>query len=673
MHDINGVHDTSDKQFSRSDIAGMTKTADMRDMPYAPYIKSCSIQPHHVAIRVTGVARVGYIIHTTLMTRAAYMTHVHIQLHVHEHIIPGAGLPNSWPFLVQVQNGVPRPVAFLEDTSRPTPILYKQPPPKTMMFLFGYVFGGFLEQWPDDASDPHSVHSWHMSCLYGICWDTDNRWSFGPWYFSAKKVEADQEAQKVYKKAIELYLKEHPCMNRTIADALEAEHHDRKSSLLSWGMLSWGEWMRRQVFHSGVLAIRGPLTWSYNLEGVELTPSGRCTNSSMEEMQRKCDSDEVRERIINPLAAGFSTRFYLVSIGVWALLKALHDVMVLSGRYSEPTTLWVGFISWVFQGLAVSSGMLAMMGAAQVWVSEADGTAWNGDGPCSCFYRLDDARALVLVSTPLVLWYAYFAKQKRIIQALLSGDYLYYKTYDVPYAVVRQNPAWQELDLLVPNSRAATSTASSGSPVRAHDVRLLARIFVGPSPLLYFNVLCVQLPFSLGMTAFVPRLMMLLMRSATGQGPGDPVESLVFRTSLMVPACACGVFAVLSSLDAYKRQQQDSDRMGRGLMLRIYMFLGVFPVNWLMTLVSCIMLLPPDEVWHRGESVSSAMTLRHNVYWAIAGGSLAGDAMLKSVLGMSTMVEVLRRAVLKEDLRDELPEDIAEAYSHELAMHGADD
>ena len=78
----------------------------------------------------------------------------------------------------------------------------------------------------------------------------------------------------------------------------------------------------------------------------------------------RCTSHEVRKDIISP-AGVLSARVYLFCICAWAVLKVLHDVMLLWGQ-PELVTLWIGFASLVFQGLAVSSGMLAMMGAAQV-------------------------------------------------------------------------------------------------------------------------------------------------------------------------------------------------------------------------------------------------------------------------------------------------------------------
>ena len=145
-----------------------------------------------------------------------------------------------------------------------------------MMFMFGYIVGGFLEQWPNNESDPQSVHSWHTSCLSGICLDSDWQISIGPWYPRGQKAEADQQARKEYEKAVKDYLKEHHGMNKIIADAHEADLTATTSFLLSRGVLSLGEWCQQQWTLSIALMIRGPWTSQWNMRGVELTPSGRC-------------------------------------------------------------------------------------------------------------------------------------------------------------------------------------------------------------------------------------------------------------------------------------------------------------------------------------------------------------------------------------------------------------
>ncbi|CAK9036323.1 Peptide deformylase [Durusdinium trenchii] len=138
---------------------------------------------------------------------------------------------------------------------------------------------------------------------------------------------------------------------------------------------------------------------------------------------------------------------YLLSITMWALFKAVHEILLL-WDCREEISLTVAIAGLQFQGLAVGSGWMVAMGASEVFVAQVE--AFQENMPCQCYYTLEPLTAFFLMSTPLLLLYTYLCKAKRVAQAILSGDYMHTKTFEVRYDMLKLNEAWGSHDLLLP-------------------------------------------------------------------------------------------------------------------------------------------------------------------------------------------------------------------------------
>ncbi|CAE7672342.1 Myo9a [Symbiodinium sp. CCMP2456] len=128
-----------------------------------------------------------------------------------------------------------------------------------------------------------------------------------------------------------------------------------------------------------------------------------------------CNSPGARNGIHNHLRAGLSRLASLVCIGMWTLLKIVHDVALLGG-VQESQTILIGIVAWCFQAGATIFSMLWAAGAIQVFTSS--GT----EGKChACYYQLGEVDMLLVLLTPCLLLWTARSKLKSLKLALVHG------------------------------------------------------------------------------------------------------------------------------------------------------------------------------------------------------------------------------------------------------------
>ena len=148
--------------------------------------------------------------------------------------------------------------------------------------------------------------------------------------------------------------------------------------------------------------------------------------------QTDCETESVREKIDNHLNTGYTIPIYKVGIAGWTFMKVLHDWGLLAD-VPEKITLWLGICSWSFQLVATWAAFSWGASAAEVFIARET----NG----ACFYQLKPIQTFTALGTPLLLLSLTHFKLKNLMLSVVKGDFLYYKSYDVPYRVVKATAA----------------------------------------------------------------------------------------------------------------------------------------------------------------------------------------------------------------------------------------
>lgn len=141
-----------------------------------------------------------------------------------------------------------------------------------------------------------------------------------------------------------------------------------------------------------------------------------------------CETEHVRKKIENRPNQAWTIK-YIFSLVMWTMMKMAHDWALLGGLQDE-LTLPIGLVSWVFQVLA-SSAVFDLIAATNVFISRVP--EQNG----TCFYQFAPSATLKVLSVQLLLLYLAHVKLNNLLLSLVNGDYLYYKTFDVFYQVVK--------------------------------------------------------------------------------------------------------------------------------------------------------------------------------------------------------------------------------------------
>mmetsp|Transcript_10786 Transcript_10786/g.24642 ORF Transcript_10786/g.24642 Transcript_10786/m.24642 type:complete len:519 (-) Transcript_10786:121-1677(-) len=227
-----------------------------------------------------------------------------------------------------------------------------------------------------------------------------------------------------------------------------------------------------------------------------------------------CDSKDMRAKIHNHLSEGIGRMLYVVGLLGWALLKIVHDFMLLS-EVPERHTLWVGISSWFFELLAAVCGLLWSMGAMGVFVAVVD------HGSSACYYQLGGLESILALVAPAPLVYLTVSKLGSLMLSVQFGDYLYATQYDVPYRVASatlpdKTPTGS---LLVAGIVGADTTRSAPDHKRSHklehkDLKLMCTGFVLCNLLLALAVGAVLTPFVAG--PFIVKVVVLLIGHGYG-------------------------------------------------------------------------------------------------------------------------------------------------------------
>lgn len=178
----------------------------------------------------------------------------------------------------------------------------------------------------------------------------------------------------------------------------------------------------------------------------------------------RCESMEVKAKILNNMKSAKSKTVYIACLAGWVFLKIVHDLMLLSKTFAEYDSLRVGALSLIFQLIAASAGFAWSASIAGVFVSPL-----TADGDVVCFYRYPTISAVLALSTPLLFMYGAFQKVLGVIRSMNHGDYLYYQQFDVPFKYVSQSRNWFKGTLVssvVCGTKAVPDKPSSDLPQR---------------------------------------------------------------------------------------------------------------------------------------------------------------------------------------------------------------
>ena len=151
--------------------------------------------------------------------------------------------------------------------------------------------------------------------------------------------------------------------------------------------------------------------------------------------QTDCEAESVQKKIDNQLNTGYTIPIYKVGIAGWTIMKILHDWGLLAD-VPEKITLCLGIYSWIFQLVATCAAFSWGASAAEVFIARVS-TETNS----ACFYQLKPIQTFTALGTPLLLLSLTHFKLKNLMLSVVNGDFLYYKSYDVPYRVVKATAA----------------------------------------------------------------------------------------------------------------------------------------------------------------------------------------------------------------------------------------
>jgi hypothetical protein len=179
--------------------------------------------------------------------------------------------------------------------------------------------------------------------------------------------------------------------------------------------------------------------------GVEKVPLGVCPGKNINDMHALCEQAETRESIdVSDIQDSKWKLLFYISIVVWALFKALHDIFLLLD-YGEFVTIAMGQVSAFAHGIAVCALFVWSIPLFAVFVAPS-----GEDTECSCFYRLPALAGVFALAAPMSFLVLFVSKVQCLGMSILYGDYFYFTRFDVPYYLVKQSKMWSWSTLVVP-------------------------------------------------------------------------------------------------------------------------------------------------------------------------------------------------------------------------------
>eukprot|EP00438_Fugacium_kawagutii_P025654 Skav205799 [mRNA] locus=scaffold307:151254:153263:- [translate_table: standard] len=499
-----------------------------------------------------------------------------------QRLFTGQGIAGTAPDVLAVQNGIARPLV-INDEFKAVLVDYNLVEariiPRTLFLLAG--FNDYI--WPCVAENCTApVSRAFQVCVFGICVDDDTGLSLGgtlgTWenFWILKSDRIDHAIQTVQD-----FRANQSKTNLTQTQLLQTEGFLWNSNFIQLYYQSWAAFIN---FYSGLfLTLFGESTVS----GSEKLQDGICPEMTLQEMKDKCASKEMKKIIAADMGRGRGAMVYTWCIVLWVVLKAAHDLMVLTGC-TEELSLFVGLLCVPVQGAAAASSALVFIAAIEVFVAQVPYQ------PCQCYYKMRDWDALLLLATPSVLALTYLKKVHTVDLSLLCGDLLHYRSFDVPFHLLKEHERWSDDGLMLPTvwGSAVKRELSPLAPARIPSFRLLACWFVFDRGTYNF----MNCSFLLLWGVFVAKLMMLLT-----------MTSLETESQLAWPAklCSCSLVALPLFVALWH---------GNSVGGKIRLIWNAFRTSFL---VLC--LLPPVPVL-AGVIPTQADLLLCSTRWTMAGG-----------------------------------------------------
>jgi len=533
----------------------------------------------------------------------------------------GVDLPGTFPDFVQMQNGVSRPILVDMKHSRAVPIPYKQPVARRDLVLGGYLLGGLMYQWPDEKNHVRKAHMW---CAAFFCVDSSGKPFFALNGFSE---EIEHAQRQVEKNSTGEYLDTHPGSAR----AVEQLNH-------AFDKVGYGRWMlytvyplaksMHELFSFAMAWVHGQSTSS----GSELLPSARCGltpvplgGAAAEE--QVCSLDSVKKDIVNPLASSPAAAGYIACIGGWAFCKVAHDIMLLA-NWREVFSLHAGAASVLFAGGAVGMGFMTAMGASQVFIAHRDSA--DGEEPCACYYKLDDIPMLFMLATPCLLLWTYLKHLTASYRALLSGDYLYYEKFRVPYRWVRQNRGWTSASLLLDQLRGSSAKARCEEAPRLNMGYYVVLKLLGHN----LTQMLLALPTVTAASSIFSRLMVY---AAANVFRGHLINRAILALVLVGPGLACGYWFYHHVSTSAGKHESGFAKLAC-LMRDVFLRLGIAVLMW-----APLCRLFSFQGPHHGPEFQAELTV-HALLWEVASFPFVLDVvfgLLEDVVGCVQLRQVI--------------------------------
>ena len=261
---------------------------------------------------------------------------------------------------------------------------------------------------------------------------------------------------------------------------------------------------------------------------------GLCPGFSKDDMQRECERLDNQNEALPRTACNVFVKL----LCAWACVCALHDVLLIRGNGPHVTIL-VGCIGLLVQEVIAMAALWAAVDVTGVFPSSV-----NDVGCCACYYKLDDLAAFFFLGTPIFMYVNFVFKRDSLALAVVRGDCLYFRDFNVPFHTVQTHVASAESPLLL----AEHGTAA----LEARPVRKLPDLCAVRCAITYFRVRVILWAFSVYSFALLSSIVMpkylLLLISFLSNLPDSDWAFIANFTFLLYGPCLLLLFCALYSL-----------------------------------------------------------------------------------------------------------------------------
>ena len=264
---------------------------------------------------------------------------------------------------------------------------------------------------------------------------------------------------------------------------------------------------------------------------------GLCPGKSKDDMQGECGSLDNQNEALPRTACNL----FVKSLCAWAFVCALHDVLLIRG-HGPHVTILVGCIGLLVQEVMAMAALWAAVDVTGVFPSSVN-DVWC----CACYYKLDDLAAVIFLATPILMYVTFVFKRDSLALAVVRGDCLYFRDFNVPFHTVQTHVAWAESPLLLAQHGAAA--------LEARPVSKLPDLCAVRCAIAYFSVGEILWAFSMYSFGFLssivmPKYLLLLMPLQSNEPDSDKAFIANFTTFLLYGPCLLLLFCTLYSLYA---------------------------------------------------------------------------------------------------------------------------